>query len=34
MSHEICPEPMCVCGAHLEEGRSRCRKCHARERWI
>ncbi|MFD2357317.1 hypothetical protein ACFSTC_60650 [Nonomuraea ferruginea] len=34
MSHEIYPEPICACGAHLGEGQSRCRKCHARERWI
>ncbi|MFC5813633.1 hypothetical protein [Nonomuraea harbinensis] len=34
MSHEIYPEPICACGAHLDEGQSRCRKCHARERWI
>ncbi|MDA0632246.1 hypothetical protein OUY22_02365 [Nonomuraea sp. MCN248] len=34
MSHEIYPEPICACGAHLDEGQSRCRKCRSRDRWI
>ncbi|MEV4835912.1 hypothetical protein AB0K05_15405 [Nonomuraea sp. NPDC049486] len=34
MTDEIYPEPACECGARLEEGRTRCRKCLARERWI
>ncbi|GGO83776.1 hypothetical protein [Nonomuraea cavernae] len=34
MTDEIYPEPACECGAHLEEGQTRCRKCSARQRWI
>lgn len=26
-------DPTCACGALLGHGQSRCRKCHARDRW-
>jgi hypothetical protein len=34
MTDEIYPEPACECGACLEDGQTRCRKCLARERWV
>ncbi|MEV4173857.1 hypothetical protein [Nonomuraea sp. NPDC049709] len=34
MNHDIYPEPTCVCGALLDEGRELCRKCRARDRWL
>ncbi|MFI6599132.1 hypothetical protein ACIBHX_22980 [Nonomuraea sp. NPDC050536] len=34
MTDEIYPDPTCECGAQLDEGQHRCRKCTARERWL
>jgi hypothetical protein len=33
MTGEIYPDPACECGAQLDEGQTRCRKCRARDRW-
>ncbi|MEU7004504.1 hypothetical protein [Nonomuraea sp. NPDC046570] len=34
MTEEIYPAPACECGAPLNEGQARCRKCLARDRWL
>ncbi|GAA2690316.1 hypothetical protein [Nonomuraea recticatena] len=34
MTDEIYPTPTCECGAQLDETRTRCLKCLARDRWL
>ncbi|MEU8252260.1 hypothetical protein [Nonomuraea sp. NPDC048916] len=34
MTDEIHPAPNCECGAQLNEGQTRCRKCAARDRYL
>ncbi|TDD33619.1 hypothetical protein E1286_41945 [Nonomuraea terrae] len=34
MNHEIYPEPTCACGALLDQGKTNCRKCRSRDRWL
>jgi uncharacterized membrane protein YvbJ len=34
MTNPIYPDPLCECGAQLDEGQTRCLKCRSRARWI